>query len=374
MKSITAALAGLGLLLATAAHAKIEKNEWGETPDRRKVDIYTLTNAHGIEVRISNYGGTIVGLATPDRSGKMADIVRAFDSLQGYLDPANDRYYYGGIIGRFANVIKNGRFTLEGKAYQLPVNSNKNNLHGGPIGFNKRVWTAAAKDGVSPSLTLTYTSADGESGFPGTLKATVIYTLTADDALRMDYRATTDKPTVVNLTNHSYFNLKGHSQGDVLDHRLQIFADTATLRDDTGAPDGRIVKVRGTGLDFTTATLIGAHINDSEPQIASGHGFNQNYIINGKPGVLRLAARVEESNSGRVMEMLTTQPGVQLFTTNFPGTITGKGGAKYAMHGAFCLETEHYPNSPNVPSFPSTELKPGQEYRETTLFRFSVRK
>jgi aldose 1-epimerase len=372
MKAI--ALAGIGLLLASAAQAKVEQNAWGQTPDGRKVDIYTLTNAHGLEVRISNYGGTIVGLATPDRTGKMADIVRAFDSLQGYTNPANDKYYYGAIIGRFANVIKDGRFTLGGRSYQLPVNSNRNNLHGGPAGFNKRIWTAVAKDGASPSLTLTYTSPDGENGFPGTLKATVIYTLTADDTLRMEYRATTDKPTVVNLTNHAYFNLKGHSEGDVLGHRLQILADSATLRDDTGAPDGRIVKVKGTGLDFTTPTPIGAHIASKEPQIAAGPGFNQNYIINGRPGTLRLAARVEEPVSGRVMEMSTTQPGVQLFTTNFPETITGKGGAKYARHGAFCLETQHYPNSPNVPSFPSTELKPGQQYREVTVFRFLVRK
>lgn len=372
MKAVAISLAGL--LLAGAAQAKVEKNAWGETPEGRKVDIYTLTNAHGLEVRISNYGGTIIGLATPDRTGKMADIVRAFDSLQGYVDPTNDKYYYGAIIGRFANVIKDGRFTLEGRAVQLPINSNKNNLHGGPVGFNKRIWTAVAKDGASPSLTLTYTSPDGENGFPGTLKATVIYTLTADNALRMEYRATTDRPTVVNLTNHSYFNLKGHSEGDVLGHRLQILADNATLRDDTGAPDGRIIKVRGTGLDFTTPTPIGAHIASKEPQIAAGSGFNQNYIINGKPGVLRLGARVEEPATGRVMEMRTTQPGVQLFTTNFPDTITGKGGAKYARHGAFCLETQHYPNSPNVPSFPSTELKPGREYREVTEFHFSVRK
>jgi len=365
-------LAACFLFVPVVAQAGIEKSAWGETADHQKIYLYTLHNAHGLSVSISTFGGTIVRLETPDRLGKLADIVRGFDSLQGYTDPANNAFYYGAIIGRFANVIKNAQFAIDGKTYHLAANPNGNNLHGGPIGFNKRVWTAAAHDGSSPSLVLHYLSPDNESNFPGTLDVTVTYTLTADDSLRMDYQATTDKPTVVNLTNHSYFNLKGHDGGDVLNHRLQIMAQTVTLRDPNGAPDGKIESVKGTGLDFRTLTRIGAHINDSDPQIASSHGFNQNYILDGKAGTLRLAARVVEPQTGRVLEMLTTQPGVQLFTANFPVTITGKGGARYAAHGAFCLETQHYPNSPNVPAFPSTTLKPGEHFHEVTVYRFNT--
>jgi aldose 1-epimerase len=371
MKLYPTLLLGACLLLPpAAAQAKIEKSAWGETADHRKVDLYTLRNAHGLSAGISTFGGTIVTLEVPDRYGKFADIVRGFDTLDGYTAPANAAYYYGAIIGRFANVIKDAQFTLDGKTYHLAANSGANNLHGGPIGFNKRVWSAAALDGSSPSLVLRYVSPDGESNFPGTLDVTVTYTLTADDSLRMDYRASTDKPTVVNLTNHSYFNLKGHAGGDVLSHRLQIMADTVTLRDPTGAPDGKTEAVKGTGFDFRTPTDIGAHIGDSDPQIAAGPGFNQNYILQGKAGTLRLAARVVEPQTGRVLEMLTTQPGVQLFTANFPVTISGKGGARYAAHGAFCLETQHYPNSPNIAGFPSTTLRPGEQFHEVTVFRF----
>jgi aldose 1-epimerase len=373
MKRYSAVSACVCLLLSTAtAQAKIGKSAWGETADHQKVYLYTLRNAHGLSTSISTFGGTIVTLETPDRHGKLADIVRGFDSLDGYTAPANDAYYYGAIIGRFANVIKNAQFALEGKTYRLRANSGANNLHGGPIGFNKRVWTAAPHDGASPSLSLHYVSPDGESNFPGTLDVIVTYSLTADDMLRIDYRATTDKPTVVNLTNHSYFNLKGHADGDVSGHRLQIMSETVALRDASGAPDGKTEPVKGTGLDFRMPTDIGAHINDSDPQIASGHGFNQNYILNGKAGTLRLGARVVEPTTGRVLEMLTTQPGVQLFTANFPISITGKGGARYGAHGAFCLETQHYPNSPNVPSFPSTTLRPGEQFHEVTVFRFGI--
>ena len=372
MKVIAAAIMSACLLVAVPAQAKVEKTAWGETPDHKKVDLYTLTNIHGLVARISTYGGAVVGLIVPDRNGNMADVVRGFDAVPGYFVPDNSNI--GALMGRYANRIKGAQFPLEGKTYRLAVNSEGNSIHGGRIGFDKKVWSAVAHDGASPSLTLTYTSPDGEEGFPGTLNVTVTYTLTAAKALRIDYRATTDKPTVLNLTNHSYFNLKGHSGGDVLDHRLQIFANTVTHRDSDGVASGKIDSVKGTAFDFTTPSPIGAHINDSDPQIAIPHGYDQNFIINGKAGTLRLAARVEEPGSGRVLEVLTTQPGVQLYTANAAGPLIGKAGARYLAHGAVCLETQHFNNSPNVPAFPSTELKPGEQFHETTEFRFTTKK
>lgn len=372
MKVITAALMSAYILVAGTAQAKIEKTAWGESRDHKKVDLYTLTNGHGLVARISTYGGAVVGLDVPDRNGKMADIVRGFDSVLGYFVPENS--HIGALMGRYANRIKSAQFTLEGKTYSLAINYEGNSIHGGRIGFDKRVWSAVAHDGASPDLTLAYISPDGEENYPGTLKVMVTYTLTTDNTLRIDYRATTDKPTVLNLTNHTYFNLKGHAGGNVLHHRLQIFANAVTHRDPDGVANGRVDLVRGTAFDFTKPTPIGAHINDSDPQIAIPHGYDQNFIINGKAGTLRLAARVEESNSGRVLEMLTTQPGVQLYTANATISLTGKGGVQYLTHGAFCLETQHFNNSPNVPAFPSTELKPGEHFHEVTVFRFTTEK
>ena len=372
MKAIAAAGMVACLLFAVPAQARIEKSAWGETPDHRKVDLYTLTNAHGMVARISTYGGVVVGLEVPDRNGKMADVVRGFDTVTGYFVPSNSNY--GALMGRYANRIKGAQFTLEGKTYHLAVNSEGNSIHGGRAGFDKKVWRASAQDGASPSLKLTYTSPDGEENFPGTLNVTVTYTLTAANALHIDYRASTDKPTVLNLTNHAYFNLKGHAGGDVLDHRLQIFANAVTHRDPDGVASGKIDPVKGSPFDFTAPIPIGTHIHDKDPQIAGPLGYDQNFIINGKAGALRLAARVEEPVSGRVMETLTTQPGVQLYTANAAGPLAGKNGAQYLAHGAFCLETQHFNNSPNVPSFPSTELKPGEQFHEITEFRFTNRK
>ena len=372
MKTVSAIVMGACLLLVWPAQAKIEKSPFGETPDHSKVDLYALTNNHGLVARISTYGGSLVGLEVPDRNGKMADIVRGFDSVSGYLVPSNSNI--GALMGRYANRIKGAQFTLEGKTYHLAVNSEGNTIHGGLTGFDKRVWSAVAHDGPSPSLSLTYTSPDGEEHYPGTLKVTVTYTLAADNSLKIDYRATTDKPTVLNLTNHSYFNLTGHAGGEVLQQRLQIFADTITHRNPDGTTDGGTEPVKGTDFDFTKPIPIGTHINDSNPQIAGPHGYDHFFIITGQAGTLRLGARVEDPQSGRVLEMLTTQPGVQLYTANSDIAFPGKGGVHYLPHTAFCLETQHSNNSPNIPGFPSTELKPGQNFHEVTVFRFTTLK
>jgi aldose 1-epimerase len=367
-----AALLGASLLVALSAEAKIEKASFGETPEHQKVDLYTLTNASGMVVKLSTYGAVIQSLSVPGRDGRMADIVRGFDSLDGYLAPGGS--HIGAVIGRYANRIKGAQFVLEGTAYHLIANNGPNTLHGGPVGFDKRVWTAQPKDGASPSLTLSYLSSDGEQNFPGALKVTVTYTLQADNALRIDYRATTDKPTVVNLTNHAYFNLKGHDHGDVLEHRLQIMADSIAASDADRIPTGELTAVKGTPFDFTELTPIGKNIESADPRTTTGTnnapGYDHAFVIRGKPGTLRLAARIEEPSSGRVMEVLTTQPGAQLYTANSVRPVAGKGGAQYTAHGAFCFETEHHPDSPNQPSFPSTELKPGETFHETTVFRF----
>jgi aldose 1-epimerase len=374
MRKIVALLiALLGLVIplsGSPASADVNRTGWGETPDRKKVDLYTLTNVNGMTVRLSTYGAVIQSLEIPDRRGKMADIVRGFDSLGGYLIPANS--HIGAVIGRYADDIKGAQFTLEGISYHLnPNTAAGNTIHGGVAGFDKRVWQATAHDGPAPSLALHYISPDGEEHFPGRLDVTVTYTLQADNVLRLDYRATTDKPTVLNLTNHAYFNLKGHDQGDVLDHRLTMMSDVVNLADENRLVTGATEPVKGTAFDFTRPMPIGRHINDTDMQIASGPGYDQNFILRGRPGRLRLVARVEEPQSGRVMEVLTTQPSIQFYTANgakpLPG---GKGGATYFQHGAYCLETEHYPDAPNHPGFPTTELKPGTTFHEVTLFRF----
>jgi aldose 1-epimerase len=358
----------LGFCSPAAAH--ITRASWGETPDHQKADLYTLTNANGMKVSLSTYGAVIQSLEIPDRNGKMIDIVRGFDSLAGYLVPGNS--HIGAVIGRYADDIKGAQFTLEGVTYHLNPNTEAGNtIHGGLVGFDKKVWQATARDGAAPKLILRYTSPDGEEHFPGTLSVTVIYSLEPDNVLRLDYRATTDKPTVLNLTNHAYFNLKGHDQGDILDHRLTIMSDMVNLADENRLVTGATEPVKGTAFDFTRPMTIGQHINDTDMQITSGPGYDQSFILRGKPGTLRLVARVEEPRSGRVMEVLTTQPAIQLYTANGAKPLTGgKGGATYLQHGAFCLETEHYPDAPNHPDFPTTELKPGRIFHEVTVFRF----
>src|ERR1700743_3896307 len=338
MKILAAAAVATGLLIALPAQAKIDKAPWGETADHQKVDIYTLTNAHGMSARITNYGAYLVSLTVPDRNGKMADVVLGYDSLDGYKTGTT----YGAVIGRFANRIGGAQFTLEGKTYHLKANAGPNNIHGGPIGFSYHVYSATALDGASPSLILHMVSPDGDQGFPGNLDFTVIYTLTANNALNIEYRATTDKPTVLNPTNHSYFNLKGAGNGDVLDHRVQIFADQMTPTDANHMATGEIVKVAGTGFDFRQPKPIGKDINGPDPAIVATPGYDINFIVRGKSGTLRKAARVTEPGSGRVMEVWTTQPGVQLYLPNNEKPLPGRAGEQYVKRGAFCLETQHF--------------------------------
>lgn len=342
----------------------ISKSEFGKTSDGQSVDLYTLSNSHGLVAKITNYGGIITELHVPDRAGKTADIVLGLDSGQDYL---TRNPFFGCIAGRYANRIANAQFTLNGQTYQLAKNSGPNHIHGGKRGFDKVLWkaqTVAGKD--SSSLILRYTSPDGEEGYPGNLDCTVTYTLTNNNELQIDYKAATDKPTVVNLTNHSYFNLAGHDSGSILDHEMTINANRYTVVDKALIPTGEIAPVAGTALDFTKPTPIGARIAQVPP------GYDHNYCINNADGSLTLAARVCDPKSGRVMECLTTQPGVQFYAANYLNA-KGKGGATYNKHQAFCLETQHYPDSPNHPNFPSTTLSPGQTYSQVTVFRFSAK-
>jgi aldose 1-epimerase len=364
--------AAIILIGAATIHAatKVSKAEFGKMPDGAAVDIFTLTNEHGLEARICTYGGAVVSLKTPDRTGQMADIVQGFDSLAGYLNPAQP--YFGALIGRYGNRIGHAKFTLDGKVYTLPANDGANTLHGGPKGFDKVVWTARQlPDG---GIELTYVSKDGDEGFPGTLKAVVTYHLTGANELKIDYAATTDKDTVVNLTNHSYWNLKGAGNGTILDHILTLHASRFTPVDSGLIPTGELKPVAGTPFDFTKPTAVGARIEQNDEQLKLGRGYDHNFILDRTGAGLSLAARVEENTSGRVMEVETTEPAVQFYTGNFlDGTVGGKGGKNYPLRAALCLETQHYPDSPNKPAFPSTELKPGQTYKTTTVYRFSVK-
>jgi aldose 1-epimerase len=360
------------ILFAAAIHmnaaTKIVPADFGrihETPIR----IYTLTNEKGVEVRIMNYGGIVVSIKTPDKNGSLADIVLGFDSLAGYI--ANPSPFFGALVGRYANRIAHARFALDGVEYKLEKNDGDNTLHGGTHGLDKAVWTPRQlSDG---GLELTVTSKDGDEGFPGNLKVTVVYHLTDANELKIDYSATTDKDTVVNLTNHSYFNLKGAGEGDVLSHQIALNADRFTPVDAGLIPTGELRLVKGTAFDFRKPTVIGAHIEENDEQLKLGHGYDHNWVLNKKGNELSLAARVEDPSSGRVLEVLTTQPGIQFYTGNFlDGTITGKGGKVYKRRFGFCLETQHFPDSPNHPKFPTTELKPGQTFHNTTVFRFST--
>lgn len=353
-------------MAAEAPKAGVTKAKFGATPEGKAVDLYTLTNARGMVAKIATYGATVTELHVPDKSGKMGDVVLGFGTLDGYLKPEP---YFGATVGRVANRVAKGKFTLNGKTYTLAVNNGPNSLHGGIKAFDKQVWNAAeVKSKEGPAVRFTYTSPDGEEGYPGTLKVTVIYTLTAKNGLLIDYTATTDKETPVNLTNHSYFNLAGG--GDVLKHQLMIAADSYTPTDDTLIPTGKIAPVKGTPLDFTKMTAIGEHIAQTtgEP-----NGYDHNFVLRSGGKSFALAAKVYEPTTGRVMEVYTTEPGVQFYTGNFlDGTLTGKGGTVYKQRSAFCLETQHYPDSINHPTFPTTVLKPGQTYRQKTEYRFST--
>jgi aldose 1-epimerase len=345
--------------------ARVERADFGTMKDGTPIDIYTLTNTTGMVAKIITYGGIVTELDVPDRTGKMADVVLGFKTLEGYLA---DEPFFGAIIGRVGNRIAKGRFTLNGTTYKLATNDGANHLHGGLKGFDKVVWKAEivkAADGAA--LKLTYLSRDGEEGYPGNLTATVVYTLTNE--LRIDYTATTDKATPVNLTNHSYFNLAGEGTGNILGHELMIAADRFTPVDSGLIPTGQLEPVAGTPMDFTKPMTIGSRI-DQVPLAPPG-GYDHNYVLTSGGGTLALAARVYEPTTGRVMEVYTTEPGVQFYTGNFlDGSLKGKSGVAYAKHAAFCLETQHFPDSVNHPNFPSTILEPGQTYKTTTVYRF----
>ncbi|HUB32049.1 MAG TPA: aldose epimerase family protein [Bryobacteraceae bacterium] len=344
----------------------VQKAAFGRLPDGAAVDLYTLSNSNGMRVGILNYGGIVVSLTAPDRAGHYADVVLGMDNLEGYLHGVP---YFGALIGRYGNRIGHARFTLDGKTYTLPKNDGDNTLHGGIHGFDKHIWNAHE---TGDGLELAYVSRDGEEGFPGNLTARVVYTLTPQNELRIDYSATTDKDTVVNLTNHSYFDLAGAGEGDVLGYQVTILADRFTPIDKGLIPTGELRPVRGTPFDFTHSTAIGARIGQNDEQLHFGRGYDHNFVLNGSG--MRKAAEVYEPKSGRVLEVLTDQPGLQFYTANFlDGTIHGKGGKAYPFRGAFCMETQHFPDSPNQPAFPSTELKPGQTYHTVTVFRFSAR-
>jgi len=346
--------------------SKITKSNFGKLSDGTAVEQYTLTGSRGAFCKIINYGGIVTELHVPDKNGQLADVVLGFDDLAGYLSP---QPYFGALCGRYANRIAKGKFTLDGKQYSLAINNGPNALHGGIKGFDKVVWHATpgeSKDGAT--LKLEYTSADGEEGYPGKLKITVVYTFTEKNDLRIDYTATTDKNTIINLTNHSYFNLAGAGSGDVFGHELMLAAKHFTPTDDTLIPTGEIKAVNGTPFDFTSAKPIGKDIAQlySQPH----KGYDHNFVLDGQNRSLALCARVTEPKSGRVMEVLTTEPGVQLYTANFLGDTKGKVGKTYKQYGAFCLETQHYPDSVNHPNFPPVVLAPGAEYRTTTIYRF----
>jgi aldose 1-epimerase len=340
----------------------VKKEVFGKTGDGTEVYLYTLTNGNGMTVKITNYGAIITSIVTKDKNGKPGDVALGFDSLSGYL---KEHPFFGAVAGRYANRIKKGKFTLEGKEYKLATNNGPNHLHGGNKGFDKVVWTP---EEVNNGLKLTYVSKDGEEGYPGNLTATVTYVLNDNDEIRMSYTAQTDKPTPVNLTNHSYFNLAAGEAKTALDHVLFLQADAYTVVDETMIPTGELRPVKGTPFDFTTPRAIGERIEQT------GGGYDHNFVLTKKnPGEMSLAATVYEPISGRIMEVYTTQPGVQFYAGNFlTGSLTGKGGIQYVKRYGFCLETQHFPDSPNQPKFPNTILRPGEKYSHATMYKFSA--
>jgi aldose 1-epimerase len=349
----------------------IEKSDFGKTSDGKAADLYTLTNRNGLVAKVTNYGATLVEMRTPDRAGHMANINLGFDSVAGYEGQANP--FFGATAGRIANRIAKGKFTLDDKEYILATNNGPNHLHGGKVGFNRRMWTA--KEVQTPAgvgILFSYVSPDGEEGYPGKLTTNVTYTLTNDNELRVDYQATTDKPTIVNLTNHSYWNLHGaDANKDILDHVLWLNADGYTPVDATMIPTGEIAPVKGTIFDFTKPKPIGQDIAQTP---GTPNGYDHNYVLNGPAGEMKPCARVTDPDTGRVMELSTMEPGVQLYTGNFlNGDAKSPSGNPYTKHMAMCLETQHFPDSINHPRFPTTVLRPGQTYRTTTTHKFSVR-
>ena len=370
MKTAPAAFALLAIAaVSIPAATTVKKSDFGKLPDGTAVSLYTLTTAKGMEAKISTRGGVLVSLKTQDRKGAWADVVLGHDSVADYI--ADKSTYFGSLVGRYANRIGHATFTLNGVAYKLPKNDGANSLHGGTQGFDKHIWSAKE---VPDGLELTYVSKDGEEGYPGTLTAVVTYRLSDDNRLQIHYTATTDKPTVVNLTNHSYWNLHGGGEGDILNHLVTLNADRYTPVDAGLIPTGELIPVQGTPFDFRKPTTPGARIGNADPQLKLGRGYDHNWVLNRTGKGLELAARIEEPTSGRVMEVYTDQPGIQFYTGNFlDGSVKGKGGKPANLHAAFCFETQHFPDSPNKPSFPSVVLKPGERYDTTTEFRFSTK-
>ena len=370
---------GLSLMIATlsaqAAGLSSEHKAFGKTNDGTPVEQYILRNSHGLTATVITYGGILQSLKVPDKNGKFDDVVLGFDNVQGYQ---SGTAYFGATIGRFGNRLANGAFELDGKRYQVPLNDGSNSLHGGPRGFDKDVWKAQPSNGKdSVGVTLTYLSADGEMGFPGNLKTEVTYSLNEHNELRIDYKASTDKATVLNLTNHSYFNLAGAGNGDVLKQLATLHASHYTPVTGKLIPTGELAPVAGTPMDFTQPTAIGKNIKTDHPQLKFAEpkqgGFDFNWVLNAMGDVGQLAAEVSDPQSGRRLQLYTTEPGVQFYTSNFlDGSVKGKAGKVYPHWGAFTLETQHYPDSPNQPSFPSTRLDPGKTYAQRTVMKFSA--
>jgi aldose 1-epimerase len=365
----------LGMMTSVAAHGApagttVTKAGFGKLPDGSMAEVYTLKDTD-LEVRITNYGARIVEIKAKDKNGNPGDVVLGYNSVEGYLAEGNKKTHFGAVVGRYGNRIKAGTFTLDCKQYHIPLNDNGNALHGGTHGFGDKVWTGKQiPNGVEMSLL----SPDGDMGFPGNLTVHVRYTLQGD-ALHINYEATTDKDTVVNLTNHSYFNLGGVGSGTILDEVMMINADGYTPVDSTLIPAGGVKPVAGTPLDFTKPTPIGARIHDNFDQLKLAGGYDHNWVLRGKNGEMKVAARVEDPKSGRVLTVSTTQPGVQFYTGNFlDGSYKSPGGVPYAKNTGLCLETQHFPDSPNQPAFPTTELKPGQTMHTETVFTFTVQK
>jgi len=378
--AVLLAIATIGLLGVSASnaagsrgHLDVKRERWGTMPDGTVVHRYTLTNKRGMEVKLITYGGAIQSLRVPDRHGRKANVTLGFSTLEEYLNPANP--YFGCITGRYANRIDEGRFTLDGVTYQLAINNPPNHLHGGNVGFDKRVWDAEVVKGKGTvGVRFHYVSPDGEENYPGTLDTFVTYTLDKRNNLRMRYQATVEgKATIVNLTNHAYWNLAGEGSGDINDHELRLKASHYTPVDPTLIPTGAIDPVAGTPMDFTRSTRIGQRIRDNFEQLVIGRGYDHNWVLDRRGSGLELAARLKDPRSGRVLEVLTDQPGIQFYSGNFlDGTLYGTSGRAYRQGDGLALETQHYPDSPNHDNFPSTVLRPGERYDTTTIYRFST--
>jgi aldose 1-epimerase len=352
---------------------RLTQEPFGRAPDGQPIDLVTLRNMSGVEVRVATYGGIILSLRVPDKQGVLGDVVLGYESMSGYFPNPS---FFGALIGRYANRIDRGTFALDGTTYHLSINDGVNHLHGGTRGWNQAVWRADPfQDTRGVGVTLTYTSPDGDQGYPGTVKASVTYRLTDDDRLTLTYQATSDRPTLINLTQHSYFNLGLGRAADILDHELTVDADAYTPVSETLIPTGEIAPVAGTPFDFRVPSRIGARIDSADTQLARGHGYDHNFVLNHPDHGERFAARLTDAGSGRVLEVFTTEPGLQFYTGNFlDGSIVGKAGVRYGHRAALCLETQRFPDSPNHPNFPSAVLRPGTPYRSTTTYKFSVRK